>query len=353
MIKNCMMKKYIIRTEISTVSNNMGIIKHAARLIQKGELVAFPTETVYGLGADAFNPNAVKAIFSAKKRPETDPLIVHIYHISELKKVAVNIPKIARDLARFYWPGPLTLILEKHPLLPSVVTAGNNTVAVRMPSHMVAQFLIKDSKTPIAAPSANLFSRPSPTLASHVLDDLDGKVSFILDDGPTDIGIESTILDLTVNPPCILRPGGLPVEEFQFIIPNLEINKKYIDNKKKSQSSPGQFFKHYSPKARLLLFSGSDSEIIQQIKDETDDLLAKKNKIGILATDENVDKFKDKEVVLINLGSIKKLETIAKNLFASMRELDSQNVDYILMQMPPENGIGRALQDRLVRAAYR
>lgn len=347
------MNNVTIQTQLISVSTDIEIIKKAAGLIKSGQLVAFPTETVYGLGADAFNPEAVQAIFSAKQRPKSDPLIVHIQDIKELKSVAVNIPDIALKMAAQFWPGPLTFILEKHPDIPSVVTAGGMAVAVRLPAHPIARLLIHHSETPIAAPSANRFSRPSPTLAQHVMDDLDGKISMILDGGPTDIGLESTVLDLTLTPPCILRPGGISMEKIQSFIPDIKISKRYMENQRSDQRSPGQLFKHYSPRARLLLFSGNHSEkIIHQMQEEIDDLLRKKYKVGVMATDENAALFNDKEVTVLSLGSINNLDIIGKNLFACMRTLDSQNVDYILIQMLPEKGIGMALQDRLIRAAY-
>jgi len=337
--------------KISPLEPDMNAIHQAADLIQKGQLVAFPTETVYGLGADAFNSMAVQTIFSVKQRPSSDPLIVHIQDINEINLVAQNIPDIAMTLANHFWPGPLTFILEKHSTIPLSVTAGGKTVAVRLPAHPIAQLLIKESSCPIAAPSANRFSRTSPTLADHVYDDLCGKIPLIIDSGPTDIGIESTVIDLTQSPPRILRPGGVPYEELLSFVPDVLVLEQYLDSQKDSQQSPGQLFKHYSPNARLLLFSGNQHrDVLFSIEKKVDQLLTTNQTVAIMMTDEDAALFNNKGI-LKKLGSVHHLDIMGKKLFASMRAFDSQGVDYILVKMPPKNGLGRALQDRLIRAA--
>ncbi|ETR70272.1 MAG: tRNA threonylcarbamoyladenosine biosynthesis protein, partial [Candidatus Magnetoglobus multicellularis str. Araruama] len=331
------------------------IINEAAALIQDGQLVAFPTETVYGLGADTFNQSAIQAIFSVKHRPSTDPLIVHIGSIQELSIVAIKIPEIALTLAHQFWPGPLTLILEKQSNIPHAVTAGGPSVAVRYPDHRIAQLLIATSGCPIAAPSANRFSRPSPTLANHVFADLNGKIPMILDGGPTNIGLESTVLDLTHSCPCILRPGGISMEQIQSVIPDVQIRKQFFDVSHESQHSPGQLFKHYSPKAPLCLFTGhSIDDVTMAMYVHMEKLLNMNQSVGAMLVEEDLELFKPlaKDGGLIqNLGSVNKLDIVAKNLFACMRRLDSANVDCILIHMLPKNEIGLAIQDRLFRAA--
>jgi len=346
------MKTKIIH--ISKDNPDLEIIKQAARLIQTGQLVAFPTETVYGLGANAFNSKAVQSIFSVKQRPSSDPLIVHIQDKNDISSVAQNIPEIAFHLADQFWPGPLTLILEKHPHIPLSVTAEGLTVAVRLPAHPIAQLLIRQSSCPIAAPSANRFSRPSPTLAKHVYEDLGGKIPMIIDAGATDIGLESTVLDLNQKPPKILRPGGVLFEELACILPDIQVCEQYLDSQNKTQPSPGQLFKHYAPKARLLLFSGNQTDdVLLSMKNTITLLLKDKKTVGLLVTDDDVLFFKNMEVVHMKMGTSDNLEMIGKNLFACMREIDARDVDYILMRMPSNNGLGMAIQDRLIRAAYK
>jgi L-threonylcarbamoyladenylate synthase len=340
---------------ISIKSPDIQNIETAATLIKNGQLVAFPTETVYGLGADAYNAKAVQSIFSVKNRPSTDPLIVHIERISALSTVAINVPELAFALGNHFWPGPLTLILEKHPKIPLEVTAGGSSVAVRIPNHRIAQLLIQQSQCPIAAPSANLFSRPSPTQANHVWNDLKGKISMILDSGATEIGLESTVLDLTQSPPCMLRPGGISLEKLKPIVPNIQIRRSYLTESKQKQLSPGQLFKHYSPNAKLLLFSGPSSKnVIDAMFAHMKKMLNNKQSVGAMLVTENITLFKELQQLggmIENLGSSYHLDNVAKNLFSCMRNLDAASVDTILISILPENELGVAINDRLVRAA--
>jgi L-threonylcarbamoyladenylate synthase len=347
-----------INTQLVPINNDKPDIKclnAASALIKEGQLVAFPTETVYGLGADVFNPKAIQSIFSVKERPSTDPLIVHIEHINTLGAVAINIPELAYELHNRFWPGPLTLILEKHPKIPLAVTAGGSSVAVRIPDHQIALMLIESSGCPIAAPSANRFSKPSPTQAKHVWNDLNGKIAMILDSGPTDIGLESTVLDLNESPPCILRPGGISFEALQSIIPNVQMRKSYLTENKHAQISPGQLFKHYSPNAPLLLFRGqSYSNAMHAMYAHMEKLLKNKMFVGAMLLEDDIAFFQkliQMGGLFENLGAINRLEEVARNLFACMRNLDSANVDAILICMPPDNELGLAINDRLVRAA--
>ncbi len=245
---------------IDAENPDRAIFQHAAALLARGRLVAFPTETVYGLGANALDRAAVARIFAAKGRPSSDPLIVHLYSIAQLEEIARNIPAIAWDLARLFWPGPLTLVLPKTARVPGNVSAGLNSVAVRMPNHPIAYELLKLGDLAVAAPSANLFARPSPTTAHHVWDDLHGRIDLILDGGPTAIGVESTVLDLTGKLPTILRPGGLPRETLAQVIPDVVYTPRYAALNEAALPGPGMLTKHYSPSVELCLFTGARRE---------------------------------------------------------------------------------------------
>jgi L-threonylcarbamoyladenylate synthase len=334
------MKTEIIK--IDPLCIEQGAIVTASEKIKSGGLVAFPTETVYGLGADALSPVACAKIFQAKNRPLEDPLIVHIADKQDLFKVAREIYKITLDLIDAFWPGPLTLVLRKSPDMSSIVTAGLETVAVRMPDHPVALSLIRESQTPIAAPSANLFGRPSPTTAQHVFDDLNGRVDFILDAGKTNIGVESTILDLTQTPFRILRPGGVSLESLRTIIPDIE---PYEGNK---ILSPGMFKRHYSPKAKLILIDGIGKTQVDRVRELAADFHLQGYLFGIMAKEENLGKYKDFKVK--NLGAGDNLTECAANLFSVLREFDREGVSVILAEGVKEEGVGVAIMDRLRRA---
>lgn len=316
-------------------------------ILEKG-LVAFPTETVYGLGANALDAEAVAHIFEAKGRPSNDPLIVHIEAFEQLEQVAIDIPPMAELLTDMFWPGALTLILKRHPDIPDSVTAGQETVAVRMPSHPIAKSLIRKAGVPIAAPSANRFGRPSPTSAQHVLEDLDGHVDIILDGGNSYIGVESTILDLTSSVPTILRPGGISLEELRQYLPSLAFHPRHVLDDEIAPS-PGTLLKHYSPNAEVLVFVGSDTLVFDAMRQKASDLLSDKQKVGIMVLDEDVLKFEGIVAQYVMLGKDK--EAMAANLFAGMRELDSAKVEVILVRAPEQEGLGLAVYDRLLRAA--
>lgn len=337
-----------MKTEILKVNpTNIDLteIKKAAQIIKDGGLVAFPTETVYGLGADALNPVAVAKIFEAKNRPLNDPLIVHIADIQDLLRLSNEVYKITLDLVDEFWPGPLTLLLKKSQGIPSIVTAGLETVAVRMPAHPVALSLIRESQTPIAAPSANLFGRPSPTTAQHVLDDLNGRVDLILDAGKTNVGIESAILDLTQTPFRILRPGGVSLESLRTIISDIE---PYNGNK---ILSPGMFARHYSPKAKVILVEGNGSAQIDKVRNLASEFTMQGYSFGIMAKEENKDKYQDYNVKV--LGQEKNLTLCAANLFSVLRDFDKEGVNIIIAESIREEGLGVAIMDRLRKASTR
>ncbi len=309
-------------------------IKLAGSIIKNGGLVAFPTETVYGLGADALNPYAVAKIFEVKNRPKFDPLIVHISKINWLEKLTEKIDERALKLIEKFWPGPLTLVLPKSELVPDIVTAGLKSVAIRMPSHPVALALIESAETPISAPSANPFGYISPTTADHVEKQLGDKIDLILDGGKCPIGVESTVLSL-LDEPTILRPGGLPIEEIEKVI-----GKVKIQTKSEKILSPGQLQTHYSPRTPVKIFS-SIEEIFDKKIDNAGILLFKKYDFEIKA----------KHVEILSENG--DLVEAASNLFSALHRLDEAGVDVIYAQEVPEVGLGIAIMDRLRKASGR
>jgi len=312
-------------------------IQTAAGIIRRGGLVAFPTETVYGLGANALDVEAVEKIFEVKGRPLDNPVIVHIAKKEELKKLAKEVPEKAKILAERFWPGPLTLILKKSEVLPGVTTAGLDTVAIRMPDNKTALGLISASGVPIAAPSANISGRPSPTAAEHVMRDLNGKIDAVIDGGAANIGLESTVLDLTASVPTILRPGGVTFEELKGVLGKVEKQSILLGKPR----SPGMKYRHYAPKAELILVGDAEKipEIVSKLSGK---------KIGILATRENAQMYSG---IVEVVGSRKNLREVARNLFNALRKLDEEGVDIIISENFEEKGIGLAIMNRLKKAA--
>ncbi len=326
------------------------VIARAAQCLREGGLVAFPTETVYGLGANALDAAAAGRIFTAKNRPAHDPLIVHVAHASEIRRVAHSIPALAWHLAEAFWPGPLTLVLPRQPLVPDVVTAGGPTVAVRVPRHPVACALIAAAGVPVAAPSANLFSRPSPTTAAHVLSDLDGRIDIILDGGAADVGVESTVLDLTSTPPRILRPGAVTVEMLRLFIPNLASGA--LGRPAAVAASPGQLDTHYAPKAPLTLYAGPSAPRLARMLAEVAAHVSRGAQVGALVSTEETGAFERAGAVTATLAHEGDLDTAAARLYACLRELDASGVGHIIAPaIPADDRLGAALADRLTRAA--
>lgn len=345
-----------IQTQVRTIDAERpqpGIIAQAAAAIRAGGLVAFPTETVYGLGANALDADAIGKIYSAKGRPSNNPLIAHIGSLEQLAQVAIDIPQSAYELAGYFWPGPLTLVLPRHERVPAAASAGRDTVAVRFPAHPVAQALIMAAGVPIVAPSANRFTRPSATTAQHVLADLNGRVNLILDGGPTQIGVESTVLDLTAPTPIVLRPGGVTLEALRAVLPDVLAPAQHVpmDDADAKPASPGMLIKHYSPNAEVLLFDGEAEAVIRRMRETAIQRTKDGQKVGILVTNEDYKAFKDVPVIAQTLGSAHDLAHIAQQLFAGLRALDAQQVDVILARQFPAEGMGRAIADRLLRAA--
>ena len=319
-------------------------IKIAAKFIREGKLVAFPTETVYGLGTDALNEKAVRRIFEAKGRPADNPLIVHIADFEQIYELAREVPREAEILAEYFWPGPLTMVLPKKSNVPRVTTGGIDTVAIRMPAHEIALGLIRASGRPIAAPSANISGKPSPTLAEHVVDDLYGRIECIIDGGEVKIGVESTVLDLTTKPPTLLRPGGLPLEEIEKIIGKVKIHPVIKGKAVDVAKAPGMKYKHYAPNAQVIVIEGSHEKVREKIKELLNEYKRKGIKVGVMATGD----FYDADAY-INLGNSE--EEIARNLFRALRELDKSGVDIILAEGVEEKGLGLAVMNRLRKAA--
>ncbi len=332
---------------VDPLSPDRVILANAGEMIRQGRLVAFPTETVYGLGANGLSAQAVRRIFVVKCRPPDNPLILHIAALDDLPRVACQVPSSAYALAARFWPGPLTLILQRNKAVPDEVSAGLDTIAVRIPAHRVALALIHASKTPIAAPSANHAGRPSPTTAAHVLHDLGERVELILDGGETDVGVESTVLDLTVTPPCILRPGGIAIEELKKVTG--KVDRLGVERQDSGPArSPGLKYRHYAPQTPLILVSGT--EMVAKIITLIAQYKAEGQRVGVLAGEENSSHYKEADYVVI-IGPRADLPQIAKNLFAGLRQLDAAGADVLVAEIFDEQGIGAAIMNRLRKAA--
>lgn len=351
MVKNDIMK--VMRTIIKKVDRNNideNIIAEAGGILKAGGLVAFPTETVYGLGANALDERAAQKTYAAKGRPSDNPLIVHIADYDDLRRIAVKIPPETDALAAHFWPGPLTMIFWKSEEVPRGTTGGLDTVAVRMPADPVALDLIRAAGGFVSAPSANTSGRPSPTAAEHVINDLDGKVNMVIDGGDVEIGVESTILDMTVSPPMILRPGAVTSEMFEEVIGPVEIDETIL----KAESgvrpkAPGMKYRHYAPKARLMIVEGDIREEILAIRQIAYAAHRRKKKIGIIATQETLPFYN--YGLVKNVGTRENEKTIARNLYRVLREFDQEDVQVIYSESFAMQGIGKAIMNRLEKAA--
>jgi len=347
-----------IRTEIIAVNPvhpEPTAIERAAKLLRDGEVVVFPTETVYGLGAAAFQTAALERIFVAKGRPFNDPLIVHIAGEHELELLTTAIPEHAQRLAQVFWPGPLTLILPRGPRVPSLVTAGLETVAIRMPRHPVALALIRALGSPVAAPSANRFMHVSPTTAQHALADLAGRVPLILDGGPCQIGVESTVLDLCSEVPTILRPGGISLEALRSVLPYVQLPLQHKvpgrGEDVQAKKAPGQLLTHYAPTIPLLLFDGTDEAMRASMLAEMQRRSAQGERVGVLVADADVPVFQGTGSIIQTLGNAADSAEVAATLFAGLRALEEARVQVILCRNFGDRGLGLAIRDRLLKAA--
>lgn len=341
----------IIEKITGDAAKDNAILERAAQIIKKGGLVAFPTETVYGLGGDAFDADAARKIYAAKGRPSDNPLIVHIAHVEELKDLSDNIPKMAYVIADKFWPGPLTMIVQKNDRVPSTVTGGLDTVAVRLPSNETARRFIELSGTYIAAPSANLSGRPSPTKASHVTEDLAGRIDMIIDGGDIEIGLESTIVDLTGEVPVILRPGYVTGEMLSETVGEVRLDPALMtgvasDVKPKA---PGMKYRHYAPRAEMTVIEGSREAVDNKIHELAKEASLSGQKVGIMVSDELAHDLDFAYVV--KLGRHDDEEAIAKHLFDALRQFDDEQVDVIFAEAFSQEGLGRAVMNRLLKAA--
>ena len=326
-------------------------LAEAAQILRDGGLVAFPTETVYGLGANALDEAAAKKIYAAKGRPSDNPLIAHISCLEELKPLVAYIPEAGRKLAEAYWPGPLTMVFPKSDIVPYGTTGGLDTVAVRMPSDPVANRLIKLAGVPVTAPSANTSGRPSPTTAQHVWQDMEGKIEMILDGGPVGIGVESTIVDVSGDVPTLLRPGAITMEMLRETVGRVEIDPaiQAPPSADLRPKAPGMKYRHYAPHADLQLVEGETDKVVETINALVKEKLAEGKKVGVICTDETKDRFPQGEVRSVGLRA--KEETIAHNLFAVLREFDDLDVDCIYSESFSKDHLGQAIMNRLTKAA--
>ena len=335
---------------IKDINTDIRFIEEAGKVIRNGGTVAFPTETVYGLGANALDDEAVRKIFIAKGRPQDNPLIIHV-STKEISELVKDVPEVAQKIIDKFWPGPLTVILEKKDIIPNVTSANLNTIGIRMPNSEIALKLIELAERPIAAPSANISGRPSPTEVERCVEDLNGRVDYIIGGESSDIGVESTIVDCTVNPPLVLRPGGITLEMLKEINPEIELDKalKSKPNDDFKPKAPGMKYKHYAPNAHLKIIKGKNEKTIEIINEIVENYIEKGNDVAILTTNENLNKFNNGKV--ISLGSENDLKEIAKNLFEALRKCDDLRVQYILCQGFEEKGVGLAIMNRLNKAA--
>ncbi|MBE6787985.1 MAG: threonylcarbamoyl-AMP synthase [Ruminococcaceae bacterium] len=319
---------------------NQNGINTACEILKNGGTVAIPTETVYGLAANAFDKTAIEKIFIAKGRPQDNPLIVHIANMQTLGEIAKDIPKTAYLCAEKFWPGPLTIVLKRTDKIPSCVSAGLDTVAVRMPSCQIARQVIEKSGLPLAAPSANLSGSPSPTTANHVICDLDGKIDAVLMGENCDVGVESTVITLATNPPVLLRPGGITLEQLREVLPDITVNKAVLAELEKGETaaSPGMKYKHYAPKTKTFLVEGENfAQFVNQ----------KQNAVAICFKEESNNITIEK----IIYGSSKTPKTLAQNLFKALRDVDDLGAQEVYIHAPEKSGIGLAVYNRLIRAA--
>jgi L-threonylcarbamoyladenylate synthase len=323
--------------------DSMASLSQGAELLRRGGTVAFPTETVYGLGANALDQAAVQAIFEAKQRPSWDPLIVHVVNQEQLGMVAVDIPGNGRLLMEAFWPGPLTLLLPKSPRVPAIVTAGRTRVGVRMPRHPVARRLIELAEVPVAAPSANSFGRTSPTRAEFVLEDLDGRIDAVIDSGDTTLGLESTVVDVCEDPPILYRPGMVTLQQLQSLCPSLIAYREPHDGVSGPQASPGIGMKHYSPRARLLLLENAEN-----LSSLAAELQAAGELVGVMMPSALIN---EGPYLVYEWGDLEDQEKLARRLFAGLRELDAAGATVIVCPLPENRGLGVTIRDRLLKAA--
>lgn len=325
-------------------------LRQAGEILKQGGLVAFPTETVYGLGGDALNKESSRKIYAAKGRPSDNPLIVHIADLAALEPIVTEVTPEAKKIAEAFWPGPLTMILPKSEKVPYETTGGLDTVAVRMPSHPTARKLIEYGGGYVAAPSANTSGKPSPTVAKYVIEDMSGKIDMILDGGEVGIGLESTIIDLTVSPPQVLRPGYITEAMLEEVLGQVDIDKTILSNDSgQAPKAPGMKYRHYAPAGELTIITGEREQVTKYMNEQTLKYQAKGCKVGIIGSQEALSDYHAD--VVKNVGSREDEEAIARNLYRILREFDDEKVDIIFSESFESSGMGQAIMNRLLKAA--
>lgn len=325
-------------------------LQEAGRILAQGGLVAFPTETVYGLGGDALNPESSRKIYAAKGRPSDNPLIIHIASVEALSSIVKEVNEKVLKVVESFWPGPLTIILPKADKVPEETTGGLQTVAVRFPSHPVAQKLIEYAGGYVAAPSANVSGKPSPTLAKYVIEDMAGRIDMIIDGGEVGIGLESTIVDLTVDPPQILRPGYITQEMLNEVLGQVDVDKTILDNSSGlAPKAPGMKYRHYAPKGDLTIVTGDSEEVVKYINEQATDFVAAGKKVGIIASDEMLQQYC--ATIVKNIGNRTDEAAIARNLYRILREFDEEGAEIIFSEAFDDGGMGQAIMNRLLKAA--
>ncbi len=331
--------------DLLSVEKDYEAVQKAAELIKKGEVVGMPTETVYGLAADALKPEAVKKIFEAKGRPQDNPLIVHIADFEQLYGLCAYVPEEAEMLAEKFWPGPLTIILPKADCIPDVVSCGLDTVGIRLPSHPIARALIRASGTPIAAPSANISGKPSTTKAEHVVRDMEGRIAAVLDGGSCEVGVESTVVSLASDKPRLLRPGGITLEQLESVLGDVEVDKALYEKLEDDikVSAPGMKYRHYAPDAPVTVVRGDPDRTAGYILEKVSP------KTGVLCFDEYRDMFRG--CVVESFGSRGDVEAQARGVFDRLRMFDDYELDAIFAQCPDDEGLGLAVANRIKKAS--
>ena len=348
------MKTIIKKTSVDNI--DMDTINQAGEIIRQGGLVAFPTETVYGLGADALNEEAAAKIYAAKGRPSDNPLIAHIADLEMLKPLVEEIPPVAEKLMDAFWPGPMTLIFNKSNLVPKGTTGGLDTVAVRYPNHPIAQALIKAAGVSIAAPSANLSGKPSPTLGEHVIDDMDGRIDMIIDGGMVGMGLESTIIDVTSKTPMILRPGFITYEMIKDVIGEVGVDKAILSKPTADfkPKAPGMKYRHYAPEADYTIYKGDEVKVAEKIIELANEKADEGKITGIITADQHLHMYQgrlNKSIKVVSLGDLEKPETVANHLFKALRDFDKVDTEFIFGEAFSEKNVGQAIMNRLTKAA--
>lgn len=344
-----------METKVITIDRknpDKALLEEAGRLLREGALVAFPTETVYGLGGDGLKADAAARIYAAKGRPSDNPLILHIAEVADMEKLAVDIPELAYRLAEKFWPGPLTMILKKRDIVPYATTGGLDTVAIRMPSDEIAREIIRASGTYIAAPSANLSGRPSPTRAEHVIEDLSGRIEMIVDGGDSDIGLESSIIDLSGDVPMILRPGYITKEDFEQIVSEVEYDNAVLATKPQESvvaKAPGMKYRHYAPKGQITIVEGETASVVNRINALVKEQEKKGVRVAVLCAEETKEQYRCNHI--FSLGSLKSEKEISAHLFAALRSFDTEQMEVIFSESFEHTKLEKAIMNRLRKAA--